>query len=177
MKKIIPIILIVFGALLAATTPGPGIVFIAIGIIWLILQSKKNKKGNSSIPSEFTFAPVGLFAYTDNIISVMTENPYYNKSKNTDRRHYKYKFFEHECSLNPDPTNKHDKNAVQVMVDGKLIGYVPAEMCASVKGLLNRMAEPPVLKLMGGEYRYFENGEWMTGKNDFRGEVTIKYMK
>lgn len=177
MKKIIPIVLIIFGVLLAATTPGPGIVFVVIGIIWLVMRSKKNKKNDFSIPSELIFAPVGLFAYTDNIISVLTENPFYNNPKNTDRRQYKYKFFERECSLNPEPTNKHDKNAIQVVVDGKLIGYVPAERCSSIKKLMAHMAEPPVLKLMGGEYRYFENGKWLNDKSDFRGEVKIKYMR
>lgn len=37
----------------------------------------------------------------------------------------------------PEPENKHDKNAIKVLVDGLEIGHVPAKQCKLVKGVLN----------------------------------------
>ena len=44
---------------------------------------------------------------------------------------------EHPVELVEEPTNKHDPNAIKVVVDGKHIGYVPAKYCKKVKDILH----------------------------------------
>ena len=36
-----------------------------------------------------------------------------------------------------EPTNKHDPNAIKVIVDGHHIGYIPAKKCTKVKTILH----------------------------------------
>ena len=52
-------------------------------------------------------------------------------SLNLDRR-------EHSLELIPEPENKHDPNAIKVIVDGQHIGYVPAKECEKVKKILGK---------------------------------------
>ena len=44
---------------------------------------------------------------------------------------------EHSLELIEEPENKHDPNAIKVIVDGKHIGYVPAKKCKKVKNILH----------------------------------------
>ena len=60
-------------------------------------------------------------------------------------KHHKTNFYnldlsqrEHKLELIPEPTNKHDPNAIKVIVDGKHIGYVPANKCAKVHKILTK---------------------------------------
>ena len=51
------------------------------------------------------------------------------------------KWTELPCKLEPEPKNEHDPNAVKVMARDaagtwQLIGYISAELCESVKGLI-----------------------------------------
>ena len=39
----------------------------------------------------------------------------------------------------PEPTNQHDKNALQLQHEGKLVGYIPAFMTAEVHDALQRV--------------------------------------
>ena len=48
---------------------------------------------------------------------------------------------EHSLELIEDPENKHDPNAIKVVVDGKHIGYVPKEKTAKVRKFLSKIYE------------------------------------
>ena len=43
-----------------------------------------------------------------------------------------------EVSLLPEPENQHDRNAIAVYIDGKQLGYVPAELTADVRQIMSR---------------------------------------
>ena len=43
-----------------------------------------------------------------------------------------YRIREDVVELVPEPTNPHDKNAIKILMDGVLIGYVPADLCLKV---------------------------------------------
>ncbi|MBR2555101.1 MAG: HIRAN domain-containing protein [Aeriscardovia sp.] len=45
---------------------------------------------------------------------------------------------EHSLELIEEPENKHDPNAIKVIVDGQHIGYVPAKKCEKVKKILTK---------------------------------------
>ena len=42
------------------------------------------------------------------------------------------------AQLVPEPTNKKDKNAIQVLVEGSLIGYVPKNLTGTVREIMSR---------------------------------------
>lgn len=42
-----------------------------------------------------------------------------------------------DCDLIPEPENEHDPNAIKVVVNGRHIGYVPADLCIEVRKLLS----------------------------------------
>lgn len=43
-----------------------------------------------------------------------------------------------ELKLRREPTNQHDKNAVEILTEGGLkVGYIPAHMAAEVSSMLN----------------------------------------
>lgn len=44
---------------------------------------------------------------------------------------------EHDVEFVEEPTNKHDPNAVKVVVEGKHIGYIPAKHCQRIKDILH----------------------------------------
>lgn len=51
-----------------------------------------------------------------------------------------------------EPKNPHDRNAVQVDVRGKKVGYLPRDMAAGIAGLIDRGGRPTavVRRLIGG---------------------------
>ena len=70
-------------------------------------------------------------------------NPEYQYSKKElleecleDTRIYKYDCIMYNVTLQPEPDNKYDPNAIKILVEGIHIGYVPKEKCASVKKIL-----------------------------------------
>ncbi len=50
-----------------------------------------------------------------------------------------------ECILAPEPWNPHDPNAVAVMIESNLVGYVPAELAMEYAPGLGRLAATGVL--------------------------------
>lgn len=74
--------------------------------------------------------------------NLLTENYEYSLSKKElvdsgmlDERIYKYDPTVMDASLVPEPDNPKDPNAIKVLVNGVLIGYVPAEKTGIVKEL------------------------------------------
>ena len=79
----------------------------------------------------------------DVIKNLMFENDDFNLSKTeiiengmTDERIFKYEADIINVELIPEPTNEHDPNAVKVVVDNILIGYVPANKAKRVKKIV-----------------------------------------
>ena len=66
-----------------------------------------------------------------------------------------------KCKLVPEPDNKHDPNAIKVIIKGRPIGYVPADKCLEVRGLIEKAKEIEI-------ELYFDKEE-----NEADGNVTI----
>lgn len=49
--------------------------------------------------------------------------------------------------LVPEPNNEYDENAIQVLMDGKLVGYIPRKRCIQ---LLSDMESGKVIRVQGG---------------------------
>jgi hypothetical protein len=65
---------------------------------------------------------------------------------------------ENEITLRREPDNKYDKYAVQVLMDGNLIGYIPKEDAREIskmmdKGIVVRVAERPFLLMEDNQFK------------------------
>ena len=56
-------------------------------------------------------------------------------------REFHYFNDEQSIELLPEPTNEYDKNAIQVLADGKFVGYVSSENTQNVHKFINRTQE------------------------------------
>lgn len=89
------------------------------------------------------------------------ENPDFDMSKKeiideemTDRRIYQYIFAPKKVELIPEPTNEHDPNAIMVVVDGLLIGYIKAGNCAHLLKIINGKRIGGIsIAIYGGNYK------------------------
>ena len=64
------------------------------------------------------------------------------------------------AALIPEPTNRYDKNAVMVVVDGSLVGYVPAEDAPRIKAQCARVPRGTVAACSVRIWAKNANGEW-----------------
>lgn len=108
------------------------------------------------------FDVAGISFYENDILdNLMFENDDYNLKKKeliedgmTNERIYQFEPDFIKAELVPDPENEHDPNAVKVVVDGVLIGFVPAKKAKKVKKIIEDMN---ILSLAcaigGGPYR------------------------
>ena len=85
---------------------------------------------------------------------------------------YEYDFSGLKAELVPEPENEHDKNAVKVIVNGVLVGYIKKGSCTRVKNL---MASPGFVgievSISGGKYKY------LCGYEDDNGNEKIRVEK
>ncbi len=94
------------------------------------------------------------------------------------RRIYKYySDYSADTSLVPEPTNKNDKNAVMIIVSGKLFGYVAREEAPAIKKLLKKNAITSLsLTISGGCARkIYDNGQSTADRYDIEPKLVITY--
>ena len=123
---------------------------------------------------------VGMNYYTSDIDAIGTPLKGYNlspaqMSKNPLKQYYKYYFKSSSAALVPDPHNKADKKAIKVVVDGRRVGFVPAESTDMVRQYL---AVPHSLEvnIYGGSFRYWlpDPGRIVSDTRPYKGEIVIK---
>ena len=84
--------------------------------------------------------------------------------------------FDKPMTLEEEPTNKHDPNAIKILIDGCHVGYVPAEFCVMVKkAIANNAITDIQYNIKGGEYKYIENNTVYEDENDYTSSVIISY--
>lgn len=64
------------------------------------------------------------------------------------------------ATLVPEPTNRYDKNAVKVLVDGALVGYVPASDAARIKAQCARVPRGNVAACSARIWAKSAEGDW-----------------
>jgi len=77
-----------------------------------------------------------------------------------------------DVSLVPEPTNPHDRNAIAVYVDGKQLGYVPAELTADVRRMMARDYAARAY-VSGGARKRVADGRVITDSYDLTLNVEI----
>ncbi len=124
--------------------------------------------------NKYSFKIAGMFAYENELKTVMGQNPKLAKARKIpDSKIFVLAPYDGPCSIIPEPTNKYDKNALRIVVNDHTIGYVPRDDQDEVKKRL-RIGQRSTVVLLGGNYRKYENNEWVTYKNDIKGTVNIE---
>ena len=87
---------------------------------------------------------------------------------------YKYTFLTSPVALVPDPKNKHDPNAIKIIVAGQHIGFVPAESTAEVRAILAQKGAHPLLcAISGGEQKSIKYHTVLQSQYDYKGRIII----
>ena len=94
--------------------------------------------------SQFEYPVVGESFRKKEIASLGYENPDYKLAKGElykrgyyEKPVYAYYFPKLEAMLQPEPDNKHDPNAIKVLVRGIPVGYIKGTDCPSIKAMLD----------------------------------------
>lgn len=116
---------------------------------------KKTSNFKQSLPDEFEIA--GAYYKQAEIASVAQRNPLYQSAGTKNKRIYKYSYTRKDAVLIPEPHNEHDPNAIMVQIDGITVGYIPKDLCNSVKHLLKAKAIKGVAaQIYGGDCKYID---------------------
>ena len=94
--------------------------------------------------SQFEYPAVGESFHKKEIASLGYENPDYKLAKGElykrgyyEKPVYAYYFPKLEATLQPEPDNKHDPNAIMVLVRGIHVGYIRRTDCPAIKAMLD----------------------------------------
>lgn len=149
-----------------------------------VYYTKGPKQSSELKPAQekhIIFDIAGIYYYKDNLHKAGTINrKYYLKDEDLIGLGRKsiYRFrYDKPLTLEEEPTNKHDKNAIKILVGGFHVGYVPAEFCAKVKQIIKNNAITDIkYNINGGEYKSIEDGNVFEEEADYNTSVTITYM-
>ena len=134
----------------------------------------------------YNFAVAGVRYHEDEIIEgLMDENPDYELTKKEikedgleDTYLYKYDVAFVDVDFVSEPDNQYDPNAIKVVADGVLVGYVPAKKTKAVRKIMD---EKKIIKsqcqIYGGDYKVLEydSSSIRKGSTDLKAVVSIKY--
>ena len=94
--------------------------------------------------SQFEYPVVGESFRKKEIASLGYENPDYKLAKGElykrgyyEKAVYAYYFPKLEATLQPEPDNKHDPNAIKVLVRDIHVGYIKGTDCPAIKAMLD----------------------------------------
>ena len=132
----------------------------------------------------------GLKHHKDSLMALAVENPNYKLDKKsiiakklTEQTIWQYDFNYSKVLLQEEPDNPYDPNAIQVIVDGRHIGYIKKGSCTHVKKILHSGAVTAITleKLHYGEKKCvsecYEEGHFEIEKEFCNGYavITISY--
>ena len=103
----------------------------------------------------------GVPYYMDNLMSMAEENYLYAYKKQdlivigrTDEKIYKQIFTTSHLDLAHEPDNPHDPNAIKVLLDNKLVGYIPKDDCQHILDIMdNDLFVSANCEVTGGKYK------------------------
>ena len=148
----------------------------------------KNKKTHSPKKRTLTeedFSAVGVYYYESNIKKLACANPEWKKKAaeiikegKAGKRIFKNNYVNKPVKLIEEPNNRHDPNAVAVIIAGELVGYISREDNVKVKGILKNRE---IISLSGffggGDYKtVHDDGTIFKDSKGFTVNVRIKYI-
>lgn len=116
-------------------------------------------KEHESIVNEYEVT--GIVFYLKNLLPLMEPNYLWDYKKqdlidtcNYDEPIYKTTLTECRLSLSPEPDNPHDPNAIMVLLNDRLVGYIAAKDCKHVLNVINNdLMISMTCKVRGGKYK------------------------
>ena len=160
-----------------------GIVVAAAFGFWWWKSRAVPKRGTVSAAASAgasSFEAVGVYHYLDALRSVGEKSRSFDYPDDRfltaypdGKKIYEYYFQNVMGFLAPEPSNPHDKNAIQVMLGGVRVGYVPADLCLDVAALLEQGYHADV-KVRGGDCRFVKNGKVYREEGDFHVYVDMR---
>jgi len=133
-----------------------------IGMIKQSLSSPNTTTQKNSPHYKFENHRVaGTSYYQKEIASLAEENPVYDWSKKEliddigeDEKIYRYEFNPKKVELIEEPDNPHDPNAIKVIIDDILVGYIKKGSCNRVRNLLRANSINRIdVEITGGPYK------------------------
>lgn len=126
------------------------IIAIIIGVaIWVLLSKKHSGSTSNAQGAPYTYDIVGEASYQNNLIKIAG-----NKEEES-------KFYECSAKVISEPTNKYDKDAVKVEINGLTVGYLSRAEAQRLAGKRINKTVPAVI-----------NGGWSDG--DSTGHFGVK---
>lgn len=128
------------------------------------VDSPKNIKKDTSIEKHKV---TGTSHYINNILKFKIENSYYSDTKKElieegleNEKIFEYEFYPDKIELIPEPENPYDPNAIKVVADSLLVGYIKAGSCAHIHNLLKNDRIVKIdYEMGGGNYKYLDCDE------------------
>ena len=142
------------------------------------------KKKEESTPRQLKteeFLVVGINYYEKNLKKLAVSNKDWKSRTSTlvkdgksGTNIFRYDFINKPVKLVPEPKNKNDKNAVQVIIAGELVGYISREENIHVKNILSKNEVKYISSFIsGGEYKVVsENND--VYKSEYSIKITVK---
>lgn len=126
------------------------IIAIIVGVVIWVLLNKNRSTANTGLgENSYTYNIVGEASYQKNLIKIA------GKKEETS------KFYECSAKVVSEPTNKYDKNAVKVEINGLTVGYLSRAEAQRLVGKRINITVPAVI-----------NGGWDDG--DSKGHYGVK---
>lgn len=128
-----------------------------------------------------TFEVAGVSYYMVNVKKLYCSNPEWKKNRNAlslkdgeTKKIFRYTFIQKPVYLIPEPTNKHDKNAILVQVAGEKVGYISQDENIHVKNILDKHDVKYISAFFsGGEYKIVSN-DGVIGKGEYGIKITVR---
>lgn len=122
----------------------------------------------------------GVQYYLDNLLSMAEPNYLYDYKKqelidtcHADETIYKQTYGFSHLDLTHEPDNPHDPNAIKVLLDNKLVGYIAKEDCRHILDIMdNDLFVSATCEISGGKYkRVNEDYDCIKDKSTYKMET------
>lgn len=135
----------------------------------------------------YKFRVAGTYYREKDIYEIMEENDDYHLGKKAiidadmvGDMIYKYEIADLDADLIAEPDNPHDPNAIKVVVNDIIVGYVPKEKTNEVKSLIESGTVMGVIcNIYGGPYKVLEDANEAVerGETALKADVEIRIKK
>lgn len=127
-----------------------------------------------------SYRVAGVPYYLDNLLSMAEPNYLYDYKKqelidtcHADETIYKQTYGARHLDLTHEPDNPHDPNAIKVLLDNKLVGYIAAQDCQHILDIMdNDLFVSATCEIKGGKYkRVNEDYDCIKDKSTYKMET------
>lgn len=127
------------------------------------------------------FVVAGLHYHKTAVRSLSRANPEWRKISPPEdgcKKIYRYRYINKPIELVPEPTNKHDSNAIKVLINGHHVGYIGASDNCHVNDILrSRDIKYTSAYVRGGEYALvYSNGDIIYNSTGVHISIRIAYV-